>query len=458
MEGRTRDGPARRRFAGWLEFLMFTSWISGKAHRGLELGSLRYRTFNARALGRHSALDRTLAVLDVAAQFDLFPSTGPTTGMGKDLAGVALSDLRLSGTYTRLHKADLRDTILTRAALHDVNLRKSVWQGAMVIESSFHSCSFREASLTPSSTRGSRFEDCDFAKATVAGNFDDAAFVDCSLAGHRLRRCSFERTNFKRCSLASAELGSVNLEGATFENCDLREANLRDARLRGATFRGCDLTGAIWAEADIDGAVVERSEIYGMSLWGTRGELADARALRLTKPGQETALEIDGLHIGVFVVSLLDGNGVRELVDGLSSTLVLVLGRFSPEHKQTLNEIRSGLRSLGYSAIVFDTNAPRHRDTSETVSILAKLSRFVIADLTEPKSAPYELQQFVADGHTPLQVVTRGEPPFSMLSDLEKYPWVLPARQFDDGAELMAALPELVAGLEQLRENVQPAA
>jgi hypothetical protein len=40
---------------------------------------------------------------------------------------------------------------------------------------------------------------------------------------------------------------------------------------------------------------------------------------------------------------------------------------------------------------VFSFDRPETKDFTETVRLLAGLSKFVIADLSSPKSAPYEL-------------------------------------------------------------------
>ena len=125
-------------------------------------------------------------------------------------------------------------------------------------------------------------------------------------------------------------------------------------------------------------------------------------------------IEIDGLHISVFVDSLWRGNGVRDLVDGLTSTVVLLLGRFDPANKVVLDRLRDELRVRGYSAMLFDTTPAVSRDLSETVQVLARLSRFVIADLSDPRSSPHELQQFVPFVAVPTATVTRGQPSFSM--------------------------------------------
>ena len=51
---------------------------------------------------------------------------------------------------------------------------------------------------------------------------------------------------------------------------------------------------------------------------------------------------------------------------------------------------------------------------------------FVIADVTNPKSAPLELQATVPDYQIPfVTIIEDGQEPFSMFSDLAKYDWVL---------------------------------
>jgi uncharacterized protein YjbI with pentapeptide repeats len=362
------------------------------------------------------------------------------------------------------------------ATFRDCSMDSShAWRGSFRA-ARFLSCSMRFARADQADLTDATFDDCDLSGAWLLGTqlsragfrrcslrkvnamravaLQDAVFDDCDLSDARLYDSDLSRTCFRRCSLRGADLKAANLRGAVFEDCDLAHARFADADLTDTTFARCDLRNANWLNATIQGAVLERCQIYGMTLWGTRGEVARARDLMLTRADEPNAPEVDGLHIAVFVASLLDGNGIRDLIDGPTSTMVLVLGRFSPPHKQVLDAIRTSLRDGGYSAIVFDSAMPSSRDTSETISVLAKLSRFVIADLSEPKSAPYELMQFVPDCRTPVLAVTRGERAFSMLSDLEKYSWVLPAESFADDAALLDALPALVHALEQRRSEV----
>jgi len=77
--------------------------------------------------------------------------------------------------------------------------------------------------------------------------------------------------------------------------------------------------------------------------------------------------------------------------------------------------------------IVFDFDRPTDKDFKETIKILAGLSLFVIADITNPKSSPLELQAKVPDYQIPfVPIVQEGEQPFAMMVDLQKkYNWVL---------------------------------
>jgi hypothetical protein len=53
------------------------------------------------------------------------------------------------------------------------------------------------------------------------------------------------------------------------------------------------------------------------------------------------------------------------------------------------------------------------------VRLLAGLSKFVIADITNPKSSPLELQATVPEIMVPFQpIIEQGERPFAILQDL----------------------------------------
>ena len=122
------------------------------------------------------------------------------------------------------------------------------------------------------------------------------------------------------------------------------------------------------------------------------------------------------------------------------------------------------LRSLGYVPMIFDFERPTDRDLTETIKILAGLSRFVIADITSPRSVPLELEATVPDYMVPfVTLLQRGQPAFGMFDDLpRKYHWALPLLEYNSPDSLLAAFerkviaPALDKADEVRREKAVP--
>jgi hypothetical protein len=93
-----------------------------------------------------------------------------------------------------------------------------------------------------------------------------------------------------------------------------------------------------------------------------------------------------------------------------------------------LDRLREELRKRGFLPIVFNFDKPQTKDFTETVRLLAGLSHFVIADITNRRSAPLELQAAVPECMVPfVPILEIGEEPFAMLRDLwiKHRDWVL---------------------------------
>jgi len=71
-------------------------------------------------------------------------------------------------------------------------------------------------------------------------------------------------------------------------------------------------------------------------------------------------------------------------------------------------------------AITVNFDKPDTKDFTETVRLLCNLSHFVIVDITNPRSAPLELQATVPDYMVPfVPILQVGEEPFAMFVDLQ---------------------------------------
>jgi hypothetical protein len=124
---------------------------------------------------------------------------------------------------------------------------------------------------------------------------------------------------------------------------------------------------------------------------------------------------------------------------------VLILGRFTPERKAVLDALREELREHGYLPILFDFDVPANRDITETVSLLARMARFIVADLTEPSSIPKELEAIVPHLAMPVQPLLEGSTrPYAMFKDYWKYDWVLPVYRYEGLEALLTMLTEKI--------------
>ena len=138
-------------------------------------------------------------------------------------------------------------------------------------------------------------------------------------------------------------------------------------------------------------------------------------------------MTVDNIEVAQFVYLLLHNEKIRDVIDTITSKAVLILGRFTSERIKVLNALRDELRQRNYLPILFDFTKPAHQTIEETVTLLARMARFVIADISDAKSVLHELRAIVPDIPSlpvqPLIVTTQEEP--GMFDFFHKYPWFL---------------------------------
>jgi hypothetical protein len=125
---------------------------------------------------------------------------------------------------------------------------------------------------------------------------------------------------------------------------------------------------------------------------------------------------------------------------------VLILGRFTSERTTILHALREELRRRGYAPILLDFEKPVSKDLTGTVSTLAHMARFIIADVTDPSSIPHELAVVAPNVLIPIQpILMTGKSEFAMFADFRRrYHWVLPTYRYHSPERLIADLSDRV--------------
>ena len=276
-------------------------------------------------------------------------------------------------------------------------------------------------------------------------------FANANLIDANLMEMSLIRANFHEANLGGADLSHANLTEANFCRTDLYRTNLSDAIMYGANLQGTQL-----AMTNLTGSKLKDCRIYGIGAWDITVDDATSQEelVILYKTGKddgefdESQIIVPNLEVAQFVYLLLCNEKIRDAVDTITSKVVLILGRFTPERKSILDRMRDQLRSDNqYVPILFDFIQPRSRDLTDTVRLLAQMSLFVIADLTEPSCTPYELKSIYDATKVPIQsIILKGHKPFAMFWDLrsDNRDRVLAPFTYDDSDHLIHSLHESV--------------
>jgi len=250
------------------------------------------------------------------------------------------------------------------------------------------------------------------------------------------------------------DLYQADLSGKDLRGADLSGTNLSHAYLTGANLSFANLSKAVLVEADLTRATLIQCSIYGVSAWNVGLEGAIQDSLVITRKDEPT-ITVDNLKIAQFIYLLLNNKEFRDAIDTIVKKAVLILGRFTLERKAILDAIRDELRKHDYLPIVFDFEIPGSRDITETVSLLARMARFVIADLTDAKSIPQELSMIIPDlPSVPVQPLLQAtEKAYSMFEHFRRYPWVLKDYYYTSVDDLLPALKEHI--LDPAEQKVQ---
>ena len=227
----------------------------------------------------------------------------------------------------------------------------------------------------------------------------------------------------------------------------LHRHKLQNAIDAGANMQRASLVATIFARTDLTGC-----RVYGISAWGLRLDGVKQRDLIITEKS-EPEVTLDNIEVAQFIYLMLHNEKIRSVIDTITSKVVLILGRFTQERKPVLEALREELRQRKYLPILFDFEKPRSRNTDETITLLARMARFVVADISDAKAVLQELRAIVPDLPSvpvqPIILATQEEP--GMFDFYRHRPSFLTVHRYADQEQLLPDLGDKVIRPAELK-------
>jgi len=359
-----------------------------------------------------------------------------------DLTEVDLSEANLSGSNLAkvdLPEADLNNANLVGTNLTDADLCRADLSNANLSDANLNKASLEHATLFMSKLSGANLSEAKIANATIIrSELYKAILCNADLSDANLFGSNLFGANLAEADLSRANLSGVDLTKADLSGADLSEAILSRANLSEAILMNADLSKAICTDTNFTNATIENAIVYGVSAWNIEasGLLQDNLVISRY---DEPLITVDNIEVAQFIYLILNNEKIQSVISTVAEKGVLILGRFTPERKKILDTIREKLREHDLVPIMFDFEKVTSRSFTETIKILAGMSKFVIADITWPKSIPQELQATVPDYKIPfLPIIQKGEEPFAMFIDLQiNYDWVLDLLEYESEEDLI---------------------
>ena len=358
-------------------------------------------------------------------------------------------------TEENLSLEKLKIVNLIGVNLNDAYLYKTKFNAVNLSDANLSKADIKEAELIGTNLSGANLSKADLTWANLIGAelIDDIIYT--ILSGVNLNEAYLNEA-----FLTGANLIGANIIKAEIKKADLIEANLTGANLTDANLNGTILINTVLIRTNFKKADLTDCNIYGVSAWDLKvDENTIQTDLIITDPFRidESIIRVDNLEVAQFIYVLINNEKIREVIDTITSKVVLILGRFSDERKVVLDAIREKLRGYNYVPVLFDFKKPHSRDGLETVSTLAHMARFVFIDITEAKSVPAELQLIIPNlTLVPVQPII--QIPFEEYGTFEHYdmyPWVLKIHEYKDKNDLLKSIDEIINTIENRKRVLE---
>ena len=331
-------------------------------------------------------------------------------------------------------KPNLEDVDLKNIELLNYDLSNSNLRGAILKSSKLIYCEFMNADLENADLENANISFSNFTEACLNKvNFSNAEIINTMMLS-----VTCQNTKFINVSMVQNSAGGSDFSFSDFSDSKIVLSNLANCNLQRTKFIDCFLNGSNISRSNLNNPEIKNSTIYGISAWDISTEDSLQENLTITNAYHDSVLSVDDIEIANFIYLISNNNKISNAIDNISTKVVLILGRFTEERLKTLNEIKSILKKKNYVPVIFDFDKPTKRDLTETIGLIGRMSKFVIADLTDAKSIPQELSELIPNNPslTIYPIIFKGDREYSMFEHWKNYPWVKDIFSYEDASDL----------------------
>lgn len=282
------------------------------------------------------------------------------------------------------------------------------------------------------------FEGCNFSNVDLhRASLRNGYYINCCFDGSQMHFADlvdayFQSCTFKNVGMRVTKIGSATFNDCLFEESDLSYCSAEETSFSGSEFINTKLEHASFVSNDFTETKLMGCSVYGISSWDLNLENSVQMNLRITKEDQPK-ITADNIELAQFLYLIINNSKLRDVIDTITSKVVLILGNFSPERKSILDKIRDRLRQYDFIPVMFDFEEPSSRNLTETVFTLSNMARFVIADLSSARSIGHELSAIVPRLQSVnfYPIILKDEEEYGMFKEFEGFNWVKSIKEYE---------------------------
>ncbi|MCH8127659.1 pentapeptide repeat-containing protein [candidate division KSB1 bacterium] len=366
-----------------------------------------------------------------------------------------------SDIHPNLSEVDLISAVLTKIDFSNVDLHGACLVGSDLNSAKLENALLRKTNLSIANLKGANLKNASLSEVNLNGanlNAADLSFAD-------LNNASLKGTDLSEVDLSNADLRGANLTNAILTKANLSGANLENAILNGADMNSADLSNSNLSTAsligsDLSNADISNANIFGISASELTLDNTIQKSLQINQ-GNDLLIQVDNFDVSQLINLLLNNRNIHSVIESITSNIVIILGRFSEDRKDVLDAIRDELRSHNYLPVLIGLNGSANKEITEKIATLARISKFIIADITGSTSVTKELQKIVKNiPWVPVQplVQDNGIEYGEIFESKQDYPWISPIFHYKNIDSLLPSISDhiiapTVSLLSKLNKN-----